>query len=185
MNRTTDWIQTYTGRRFYPLEPSHEDVYIEDVAHALSLMCRFGGHCKQFYSVAQHSVMVSKNCAYSLHGLLHDAEEAYFADVCRPVKRSLRQIGITALDEAAHKIMEAVSYRFGLVWSVDVEVEVKRADNILLATEGRDLMRPMADGSSWTSTDVFPTLNVKVIPVSSVEAERMFLDRYTELTGRS
>lgn len=44
MNRTTDWIQTYTGLRFYSMEPSHEDVCIEDIAHALSLICRFGGH---------------------------------------------------------------------------------------------------------------------------------------------
>lgn len=58
-DRRGDWIQTFTGRRFWPLDPRPEDVCIEDIAHALSLKCRFGGHCTRFYSVAEHSVHVS------------------------------------------------------------------------------------------------------------------------------
>lgn len=183
--RTTDWIQTYTGRRFYPFESNYEDVYIEDIAHALSLVCRFGGHCKHHYSVAQHSVLVSEHCKYRMHGLLHDAEEAYIADVCRPVKRSLRALGITALDDAASKIMMAVSRRFELEWSVEIKEDVKTADNVLLATEARDLMLPMLDGGMWTSADVFPTLDQKIVPVDPTTAERMFLHRYRELTSAS
>ncbi len=79
-----NWIQTYSGRQFWPLEPRAEDVAVEDIAHALSLLCRYGGHSSRFYSVAEHCVLVSHKCG--LHGLLHDAAEAYLLDIPRPVK---------------------------------------------------------------------------------------------------
>jgi hypothetical protein len=56
---TGNWIQTFTGRQYWPLDPREGDVYIEDIAHALSLQCRFTGHCRSFYSVAEHCVRVS------------------------------------------------------------------------------------------------------------------------------
>lgn len=57
--RAGDWMQTFTGRQFWPMDPRPEDLDILDIAHALSLLCRFGGHCQRFYSVAEHSVHVS------------------------------------------------------------------------------------------------------------------------------
>ncbi len=86
-------ILTYTNTIFYPLEPRLEDVKLEDIAHALSQMCRANGHFKTFYSVAQHSI----NCAQEARArklstriqlacLLHDGSEAYIADITRPVK---------------------------------------------------------------------------------------------------
>ena len=91
-----DYIITYTKRKFNPIVPTEEDIVIEDVAHALSLLSRAGGHSEQFYSVAQHCI----NCAnealargYSeriqLACLLHDASEAYIGDVTRPFKKHL------------------------------------------------------------------------------------------------
>jgi uncharacterized protein len=87
--RTGDWIQTYTGKQFWPLSPLPEDIVIEDIAHALSMQCRFGGHVRTFYSVAQHSVHVSLlvEPQYALWGLLHDAAEAYLVDLPRPIKK--------------------------------------------------------------------------------------------------
>lgn len=89
-------IITYTGIRMYPASPKPEDFYIEDIAHALSMMTRANGHFKEFYSVAQHSVACSlEACAmgYSkriqLACLLHDASEAYISDITRPVKQLL------------------------------------------------------------------------------------------------
>lgn len=92
------YILTYKKREFYPLAPKTEDIDIEDIAHALSLLCRANGHFKHFYSVALHSL----NCAYealergystrvALGCLLHDGSEAYLADITRPVKKHLHK----------------------------------------------------------------------------------------------
>jgi len=86
-----DWILTFTGKEFHPLNPSPAEVCIEDIAHALSLQCRYTGQCKRFYSVAEHSVQVAmamprENSALVLAALLHDASEAYLPDLARPVK---------------------------------------------------------------------------------------------------
>ena len=77
--RIGSWLQTYTGKKFYPFDPREEEVDILDIAHALSQLCRFGGHTKEFYSVAEHCVLVSMCCPseVKLLGLLHDAAEAY------------------------------------------------------------------------------------------------------------
>ena len=87
--RVGDWIQTMSGVIFYPLDPRPEEIRIEDIAHALSHQCRFAGHCREFYSVAEHSVRVSRELPqeFMLWGLLHDASEAYLVDLPRPIKR--------------------------------------------------------------------------------------------------
>lgn len=91
LERKGDWMQTYTGRKFWPLNPRAEEVYIEDIAHSLALSCRFNGHCKVFYSIAQHSVLVSQivKPTQQLIALLHDSAEAYLGDIIRPIKRFL------------------------------------------------------------------------------------------------
>src|SRR5579885_2784587 len=98
--RHGDWIQTYCGVAFYPLDPRPEEILIEDIAHALSMLCRFTGHVKRFYSVAQHCVYVSHRCdpKDALWGLLHDAAEAYLNDISRPVK-SLRELPLSTHDK--------------------------------------------------------------------------------------
>src|ERR1035441_1601867 len=80
-------ITTFSGVRFWPLIPNPADIRIEDIAHALSNQCRFGGHTREFYSVAEHSVRVSQLCTpeNALWGLLHDASEAYLSDVTAPI----------------------------------------------------------------------------------------------------
>ena len=89
-------IMTYTKKMFDPLHPNIELIDIEDIAHALSMLCRANGHFKSFYSVAQHSINCMKEAktrGYSeriqLACLLHDASEAYLSDVTRPVKAEL------------------------------------------------------------------------------------------------
>jgi len=81
------WITTYTGKRFHYLDPQPEEIDIVDIAHALSLTCRFGGHCKEFYSVAEHSIRVAEIVPkeFQLLALLHDAGEAYTGDVQSPI----------------------------------------------------------------------------------------------------
>ena len=82
---------TYTGRQFFPLTPRQEDIDIEDIAHSLSRLCRFNGHCKSFYSVAEHSYRISYIVPpeFALWGLLHDAGEAYLSDLPRPIKHQI------------------------------------------------------------------------------------------------
>lgn len=116
--RRGDWLQTFTGRQFWPLSPHPEDFDIEDIAHALAMKCRFNGHCISFYSVAQHSVLVAMECKRKwpdrpelpLWGLLHDLAEAYLPDIPRPLKRTIPGI----LKESEALIMQAACLRFGL-----------------------------------------------------------------------
>ena len=92
----SDYIRTYIEIRFFPLSHKKEDIRIEDIDHALSLMVRANGHFPEFYSVAQHCIACCKESigyGYSpkiaLACLLHDAAEAYMADVTRPIKKHL------------------------------------------------------------------------------------------------
>lgn len=137
--RLGDWMQTYpSGTQFWPLDPRPEEVHAEDVAHALSHVCRFGGHCRQFYSVAEHSVRVAMLLPPPLRlwGLLHDAAEAYLGDMVRPLKHGMPQYR-----DAEFNLMRCVVQRFNLSPDYCPD-EVTQADEVLLATEKRDLLRP-------------------------------------------
>jgi hypothetical protein len=87
MSRYGNWMQTYTGRKFYPLDPRPEDIDIMDIAHCLARMCRYSGHTKKFYSVAEHSVLMAEAFPqYAAIAILHDAAEAFFGDLPKPIK---------------------------------------------------------------------------------------------------
>lgn len=170
------WIQTYSGRRFNPTNPYVDAIVIQDIAHPLSMQCRFSGHVRKFYSVAQHSVLVSYICdsADALWGLLHDASEAYLVDVPRPIKRSGK---FGAYIEFENNMQKAICKRFGLP-----EIEppsVKKADTILLATEARDLMSPLHP--DWRQPcDPLP---FKIEPLSQQDAKNLFMKRFYELVN--
>ena len=134
--RYGDFIQTYSGIEFYPLDPRIEEVKLLDIAHALSNICRFTGHCNEFYSVAQHSVLVSQYVSEenALWGLLHDASEAYICDIARPVKKSLE---MKPYKEIEKRLMNVIAKTFNL--SEDEPKEVKEIDTKMLRTEARDL----------------------------------------------
>lgn len=169
--RKGDWFQTYTGIQFYAYDPRPEEVCIEDIAHHLALQCRYNGACREFYSVAQHSVLVSQNVSaeYALWGLLHDAAEAYLGDLIRPVKLGMRQYR-----EVEALVMAVVQEHFGLVGLEPPEV--KRADEVLLYTERRDLLLVQRQ---W-SKNVEPLLD-RIVPLGSVQAELEFLARFERL----
>lgn len=133
--RNGDWIQTYSGLKMYPLDPRPEEICVEDIAHALSNICRFTGHCKEFYSVAQHSICVSvyASSENAMWGLLHDASEAYLCDIARPVKRSTLMNGYR---ECESLLMKTIAEKFGLSWPIPEEI--KKLDNRFLMTEARD-----------------------------------------------
>lgn len=177
--RYGDWIQVRSGGKFYPLDPRPEEITIEDIAHALSQVVRYTGHTSQALSVAQHSVMVSWRCdpADALWGLLHDASEAYLNDISRPVKQMPE---MAPYRDAEDRLMAVICGRFGL--PAGMPASVKEADEILLATESRDLMAPRhPDWERWISR--VETLPGRIIPWPAGKSRRMFLGRYEELAG--
>ena len=174
--RVGDWILTHAGVEFYPFDSRPSEIVIEDIAHALANTCRFTGHVKSFYSVAQHSVLVS--CVvppeHALWGLLHDASEAYLADVARPVKMHPTMDGYR---EAEKRIMAAVCERFDL--PLVEPACVKDADTRMMVTEARDLMPPNA---VWASYGVDPYENIHVSSWHPATARDIFLARFESLT---
>lgn len=173
-----DWTQTYLGLQFFPQHPLPEDINIIDIAHGLSNICRFGGHVKKFYSVSQHCVLVSTICSpeNALWGLLHDASEAYICDIPRPLKQ-MEEFKQYKLMEK--KIQETICFRFDI--SKEEPADVKRADNILLATERRDLMNPVVSKAEWSFLPA--PMKETIIPWSPEEAKSKFLDRFYTLKG--
>lgn len=168
-----DWLQTFTGRPFWPLDPRADEIFIEDIAHSLSMQCRYAGHCINFYSVAEHSVNVSLHVPseFALWGLLHDAAEAYSADIPRPLKRNLPQWKpIEAL------IMAAVCDRFGL--SVDEPAIVKHIDLSMTTDERNSNMAPSV--RDWGNLP--PAVGAKIQCLNPSDAKALFLARFSEIT---
>lgn len=177
--RNGDWIQTYTGRQMYPLDPLESEIDITDIAHALSHLCRFNGHVKRFYSVAEHCCHVSDvtPLTWRLGALLHDASEAYLCDVPRPIKRSA---GFAEQYLRAEMLlMEVIAARFRFIWPlVDL---IHEADNQLLATEASQLMAPLHP--EWR--DHYEPIEGFVLPCwNPTEAEDEFLSRFERLNRR-
>lgn len=170
------YIRTFTGRKFFWNHVEHNRFYVEDIAHALAYNCRFTGHTKKFYSVAQHSVYASLMARpiHALAALLHDAPEAYVHDTPSPLKWWLKQNGFTAFDELEHKIGSAVNAEFGLPYPNPPEI--KEIDRRMLATEGRDLMTGNEDYSKYAEP-----YNFTIEPVSPDEAEGVFMMRFNDL----
>lgn len=174
------WMQTYSGGKFDLANPRPEDVSILDIAHHLSLICRFTGAVREFDSVAQHSVVVSNlvPVEHALTGLLHDAAEAYVTDLHRPLKKMLPDY--QAIEDRVWR--EAIAPRFGL--PPTLPAAVKYADNVSLMWERRDLLTspPESWGEGLESiTDRVPLERYVTWP--SVTARRMFLRQYRSLTG--
>lgn len=177
--RKRGWIQTYTGKQFYPLSPRPEDIDIVDIAHALSHQGRFSGHTREFYSVADHSVRVSEVCdpKDALWGLLHDAPEAYLVDLPRPLKEIPKFGDLYKRYESG--LMRAICRKFNLPYVMPFSVE--EADTMLLVTEARDLMFPLHPDWIFRAENGFPVLEQEIIPRSPKDAKWAFLDRFNEL----
>jgi hypothetical protein len=172
--RDGNWQQTFSGRAFWPIDPRADEVDIHDIAHALAHQCRFGGHCSRFYSVAEHSVLVSEIVPpeMALSALLHDATEAYCVDVPRPLKPYL-----AGYKEIEQRIWQAIAERFGL--PCDMPAEIKDADNAVLLAEKIELMKPAP--MAWNVPG--EPARVKIFGFEPKTAKRIFLARYEELTA--
>lgn len=171
-----DWMQTASGRAIYPLAPDPALICLDDIAHALALQCRFAGHTRSFYSVAQHSVLVSQVAPFvdAFAGLMHDATEAYVQDLIRPIKRGA---GMSGYHTAEIRVWGAMCVRYDM--SAVVPAGVKLSDEIVLATEKRDLMR--SSPKAWEALP--PPMDEVITPWPWDEAEWQFKRRFGELQG--
>lgn len=180
-NVVSEWIETVSGIQFEFLNPKQEQININDIAHALSLNCRFVGQCSGFYSVAEHSWHVARlldGTPYTvqLAGLLHDASEAYITDVASPVKKYMPEY-----QKMEDNIMTAIFERYDLEYPL--HPAVKQADRTMLSIESHYLLP--SKGNSWQMwreikrPPVIPAY--KPIGMQPEVAKEVFLDKFVEL----
>ncbi len=185
------WIITYTGKQFYPMKPDPVLVCIEDIAHALSLKCRWGGHCNQFYSVAQHCVLLTQYWLGHANGqhtmdvnsiakilLHHDDHEAYspFGDIPRPIKETLPPAVTEFVRDVEGNLDVAIADAFGLPFPGFWPDIVKVLDSSILENERRE-------NTKLVGVDYGPGLeSIIVMPGwSPPYAEHEFLKLHKEL----
>lgn len=168
-------FRTYTGRMFFPFDPRPEDVCIDDIAHSLSLQCRWAGHTRTFYSIAEHCVRGAQHLRgeLALEFLLHDASEAYLLDMPRPLKHW----GLFGwlYRKLERRVERAIAEHFSLHYPHCGVV--KHIDNRMLATEQRDLF----DYARTATDKPFPE---QIVAYPSEQAERAFMNRFEALSAR-
>ena len=181
-------IITYTGKAFNLLEPKPEQVCIEDIAHSLAYQCRYTGHTRDFYSVAQHCVLMAENDELPsdpMAKLMHDADEAYIGDIARPWKALLLVWNYNrAIDrpkpvrEFEQRIQDVIGIALGL--DLTHSAEVKEADVRMMATEVRDLMPSGFNSEEW-GIDITNPVKEKIVSWEPLVAEVVFLKEYNKL----
>lgn len=171
-----DWIQTYSGVKFYFKNPKSEDILLEDIAHVLSMIPRYGGHSKRFLSVAEHSVHMSRQFddkQLALAALFHDAAETYIGDVVTPLKRMLPFYKIVE-----ERILGAIALRFGFAWNKNVRSTVKEIDKRMFVTEVLQLAK-FECLSKWYGN--YSPLDVTCQFWDHESAKTRFIERFREL----
>lgn len=175
------WIITYTGLKFYHLNPQPEMVTVEDIAHSLSQLCRWTGHTRFHYSVAQHSVYASQISApeFAFDALLHDASEAYLGDMNRPLKH-FTAAG-PAYREIEEKVEDVIFKKFGVRFPL--AEEVKDVDTKMLYAEKAQLMNVTSatkyEARKWGRDET--AANIRIERWTPKRAERAFLARFKQL----
>jgi hypothetical protein len=167
------------GKSLYYDDPDPRVMDPEVIAASLSKLCRWTGHCLEFFSVAQHCVIVSKACdpEHALAGLMHDASEAFVGDVNRPLKFAFETAAPGMFSEIEDRMHVAIAKRYGHQFPYDESVD--RADSLSLATEKRDILP--RDGIPWLNMpDPLPTV---IKPLGPRGAYTLWMDRYEELTS--
>jgi hypothetical protein len=177
------YLQTVSGRWVNPFDPDPAQLDAGDIARALSNLCRFGGHSRAFYSVAQHCVIVSRvveerggDVEDAFAALMHDAGEAYLGDMPHPLKH--RSALGAAFRDAEARLEEAIRDRFGIKAEVP---EIKAVDRALLATERRVFS---AEVWHWPELEDVEPLDLELTPWSPDKAADEFTRRYAELEAR-
>ena len=180
------WIQSYGGHKINPFQIDPTQVDIKDIAHALSMLCRYNGHIHTFYSVAQHSCHVgqmiyrdTKDTRLAYIGLLHDMQEAYIVDFCRPLKKAFQNYM-----ELEAKVALEMYQVFG-VEQAEYEVTasiVKKYDNIALVTEAIQLLNTPPI-NNWVQAYPVKAEEAPLVPLSPKEARSLFLQLFSQYKG--
>lgn len=166
-------IMLASGKRFDLLDPDRSDFDIEDIAHGLAHVCRYAGQCRTFYSVAEHSILVSDTVeAYSFEALMHDAAEAFIGDITRPLKQLLPDY--RAIEA---RVETAIIRRFGL--RSEAKPVVKTADLRVLAAEQNQIMA--VGCADWAEDAGIVPASIHVRGLLPDQAKAEFLLRYDEL----
>ena len=171
------WMQTYSGNRFYPLDPRAEEVDIADIAHGLAMTCRYGGHAMRYYSVAEHAVLVSMyvDQRFAREALLHDSAEAYIGDMIRPLKHTPEMLEFRKAEDL---IERAVFVRFGIEQTEESRIAVKTIDDRILVDEIGALMRCP---SMYQAHSAMQPLGANIAALVPSHAEHVFVTRFLEL----
>lgn len=167
------WMCLVDGTQFFPFDPNPKTIKFDHIAHCLSNLCRYSGHTKRFYSVAEHAYWVSYAVPESdaLEALLHDASETYCADLPSPIKRTLPEYR-----KVEDRIQAVIAQRFNLKYPFPDSVHV--ADKRILANEYRDILNPCV--VNWVE-HIEPLPNVTIQGWLPDEAKSRFIHRYFEL----
>lgn len=174
-------IQVVSGRVLDPLNPNPDDILIEDIAHSLALQCRFAGHVRVPYSVAEHCVRVATIAPVEdkLEALMHDASEYALVDLPSPLKNSLFGDRYREVEE---NLMNVIADKFG--FRRGMLDSVKKADNVLLCTEARDLLNARRDSDLWSPWLTSEPLSQIIEPWGWREAKESFLSYFKLLSER-
>lgn len=169
------WFLANSGREINPHIVNHEDLNPYWIAKSLSKVCRYNGHTKHFYSVAQHSVYVSLVVPreHAFCGLMHDATESICQDIIRPLKITWAEYA--KIEEG---VWQALSVKFGL--PLQIPAEVKRADNEVLLAE-RDQLLPKSE-TKWHFTE--EPADIKIEEMNDRQAFDFFAERWNQLAIR-
>lgn len=169
--RSSGYIQTYTGKKFYFQNPTLESIDIVDIAHSLSLFCRFTSHTKELYSVGAHSIHASYICdeKYALEALLHDSTEAYMGDMSSPLKKIMKEY-----KKLENEVLKLICEKYNLKYPLPKTV--KEADLKMFEIEWVYLM----NGNSPNEKN-FPIKRENLNDKFPKEIEILFLDRFYEL----
>lgn len=168
-----------SGGRWWPLDPRPEDFDIETIAHHLAMTCRYNGATRFFYSVAEHSVLVSRHVPRHLavYGLLHDAAEAVVGDTIHPIKVLPAWKVVRRIEDIN---FQAICTRFGLEWDAEVEGIVHEVDTRIVTDECRALIPGGAEylkAKRWEHE----ALGADIVGYSPERAKVAFLLRWHEL----
>ncbi|WP_282412219.1 phosphohydrolase [Pseudomonas sp. PS01299] len=168
------WILTHSGIQFNLLNPTAAMISPRDIAHALANLCRFNGHTREHYSVAQHSLIVCDlvPTKHQLSALIHDATEAYLGDMTRPLKALMPEYR-----DVEQRVWHAICDRFNI--PLGLPDSVLRADMVALATERRDLM-PHHPGE-WQCLKGIPAMPERITPLPAQVASMQYFSRLMEL----